>query len=666
VRNNFAQTFYRLAQADPKLCLVVADISPAGSIEQFRQDFPDRFINTGVAEQVMIGMCAGMAQKGLRPFAYTIATFALYRPFEMIRDDLAYQNLPVTVVGIGGGVSYAALGGTHHAQEDIFIASSIPNMQVIVPCDPLEVEAATEYCASQTNGPVYMRLGRAGEPALTKDALENFVFGKARYLKKGEKTCILSYGAIMGLAVELYEDYRQQGHNPSLVCVHTLKPLDNRRLSAILEKYDEIIIIEEVSPEGYLAAKVKQLAWEKKSSAKIHAFSLKDEFIHVYGKPHELLEAHGLSLNQIKSHILLESQNAPSIEDQLATAVEPLDQLCGDYQTYFPELITKLYSELQNSKPINQAIAPELSMFPFSFKESILFSVLAREVNQRLSNGYYNDRLVVLPTLEKSASTLHEIILMRMLEIERGVAGYTPLVRSLYGPISLAGGVTAHAGMLFYLLNGGVMRGIFDSSFSNFFFFNRRIKPKKIVLFRHPADRLVAVFCMNLRHLLEWENDKDISEGCILSNMLKGKYEVSAPGASIYCMGIKTTLEWMDGWVKKYHPGNMLFCKYENMMDSFENHFQEIYKFLFNKEPTKDLLDEFKNISHKTKEGGEYQPGDMKSRSYNKGYSGKVGIWRNYFSEEDIVFYNNTVEKYLSYCDEPDKMLELYPDLLLK
>jgi transketolase len=303
VRNQFAQTFYRLAQTNSKLCLVVADISPAGSIEQFRQDFPDRFINTGVAEQVMIGMCAGMSQKGLRPFAYTIATFALYRPFEMIRDDLAYQNLPVTVVGIGGGVSYASLGGTHHAQEDVFIASSIPNMQVIVPCDPLETAAATEYCVSQNKGPVYMRLGRAGEPILTENSLEEFSFGKVRYLKKGEKTCILSYGAIMGLAFDLYEDYKIRGQNPSLVSVHTLKPLDRQGLSKILKAYEEIIVIEEISPEGYLASQLKKLAWEEKVSPRIYDFSLKDQFIHFYGKPHELLEAHGLSLNQIKSTI---------------------------------------------------------------------------------------------------------------------------------------------------------------------------------------------------------------------------------------------------------------------------------------------------------------------------------------------------------------------------
>ena len=168
VRNKFAETFYELGKADPRLCVIVADISPAGSIAKFRQDFPDRFINTGVAEQIMIGMAAGMAQRGLRPFAYTIATFTLYRPFEMVRDDLCYQNLPVTIVGIGGGVTYSTLGGTHHAQEDVSIACSIPNMNVIAPCDPAETEAATRWCAQQEIGPVYLRLGKAGEPDLVQ------------------------------------------------------------------------------------------------------------------------------------------------------------------------------------------------------------------------------------------------------------------------------------------------------------------------------------------------------------------------------------------------------------------------------------------------------------------------------------------------------------------
>jgi transketolase len=130
-------------------------------MDQFRKQFPKRFINTGVAEQIMIGMCAGMSMRGLKPFAYTIATFTLYRPFEFIRDDLCYQNLPVTVVGIGGGVTYSTLGGTHHAMEDVAIASAIPNMRVLAPCDPEETRAATHGCRER--GGVPPRQG--GEPA---------------------------------------------------------------------------------------------------------------------------------------------------------------------------------------------------------------------------------------------------------------------------------------------------------------------------------------------------------------------------------------------------------------------------------------------------------------------------------------------------------------------
>ena len=197
MRNRFADTFYELGKADPRLCVVVADISPAGSIAKFRSEFPRRFINTGVSEQIMIGMAAGMAQRGLRPFAYTIATFALYRPFEMVRDDLCYQNLPVTVVGIGGGVTYSTLGATHHAQEDVAIASAIPNMSVIAPCDPSETEAATRWCAAQERGPVYLRLGQ-GRRARSFTRRRRSRGISARCVScAGRDVCILSYGPIM-------------------------------------------------------------------------------------------------------------------------------------------------------------------------------------------------------------------------------------------------------------------------------------------------------------------------------------------------------------------------------------------------------------------------------------------------------------------------------------
>ena len=105
MRDSFAKTLYEIAKKDPKVFIAVADISPAASMAPFREEFPDHFINVGVAEQNMIGLCAGLALRGCTAFAYTIATFSIYRPFEHIRDDLCYQNLPVTVVGVGAGVN---------------------------------------------------------------------------------------------------------------------------------------------------------------------------------------------------------------------------------------------------------------------------------------------------------------------------------------------------------------------------------------------------------------------------------------------------------------------------------------------------------------------------------------------------------------------------------
>lgn len=300
MRNMFAETFYHLAREDARLCLAVADISPAGSIQAFREAYPERFINTGVAEQVMIGLCAGLALRGLRPFAYTIATFALFRPFEMVRDDLCYQNLPVTVVGIGGGLTYSTLGGTHQALEDIAIASALPHMQVIAPCDPDETRAATIWCAQQTLGPAYVRLGKAGEPRLTADAEEPWTFGRIRRLRPGAQHAILAYGTIMKLAIDLTDALRDAGVMVAVYSVHTLKPLDRARLAEILCRYDHVVTIEESVPAGSLGVQVKALAQEMSAGCRIDAFALQDRFIHNYGTHADLLAAHGLTVPLIR------------------------------------------------------------------------------------------------------------------------------------------------------------------------------------------------------------------------------------------------------------------------------------------------------------------------------------------------------------------------------
>jgi transketolase len=295
VRDTFARTIYQVAKKKSNVFVVVADISPAGSMAPFREEFPDQFVNVGVAEQTMIGLCAGLALRGCTAFAYTIATFSIYRPFEQVRVDLCYQNLPVTVVGIGGGISYSTLGGTHHAQEDIAVMGAIPNMAIIAPCDPLETEAATWVCAEQRTGPTYLRLGKAGEPNLTSEAPDPFEFGKIRRIREGSDICIISYGPIMKMALEVAERIEgEQGKSVALVSAHTLKPLDTEGIARVLDKYETVAVIEEHSEHGGLAGQVKQIAWDKSAKCRLHTFSLKDKFIHEFGSQRDLWKAHGL------------------------------------------------------------------------------------------------------------------------------------------------------------------------------------------------------------------------------------------------------------------------------------------------------------------------------------------------------------------------------------
>jgi len=305
MRNKFADAIYEIGKEDKRICTLVADLSPAGSMVNFREEFPERFINVGVAEQSMIGIAAGMALRGMRPFCYTIATFSLYRPFEMVRVDLCYQNLPVTVIGMGAGIIYSNLGGTHQAFEDIAVATALPNMTVLAPCDPEEMRLATTWCAIENNGPVYMRLGKAGEPDLTSNAVDKFEIGKLRYLKRGDgDLCIMSYGIIMNMAFEVAESVMSDtGKQPSIISVHTIKPLDEDGVKEVLKSHKRVVVIEEHVPYGGLSPRIKEIAWDNNIDCDLKTFTLKDEFIHFYGSYQELLEKHGLSAERIKAEL---------------------------------------------------------------------------------------------------------------------------------------------------------------------------------------------------------------------------------------------------------------------------------------------------------------------------------------------------------------------------
>ena len=214
MRNAFSERLYQEALRDNSIYIVVADISPAGSMLKFRKKFPDRFINVGVSEQSMIGIAAGLAMKGKKVFTYTIATFSLYRPFEMIRDNLCYQNLPVTVVGMGAGTIYNNLGGTHMSQEDISICRSVPNFNVISPSDPAEMKNAVSYCVkNKKKETIYLRLGKSGEKNFTTKATEKWKFAKIREIQKGNNICLISHGILIKMSFNVSNILKKKKNN---------------------------------------------------------------------------------------------------------------------------------------------------------------------------------------------------------------------------------------------------------------------------------------------------------------------------------------------------------------------------------------------------------------------------------------------------------------------
>ena len=205
---------------------------------------------------------------------------------------------------MGTGTIYSTLGGTHLTQEDISIARSIPNMKVIAPCDPKEMEDAVKYCCINSRSPVYLRIGKAGEKIFVNKKSDKWVMGKIRKILPGKEICILTFGPIIKKAFEIKKLLEAEKISVEINSCHTLKPFDYITLNKKFKKFKKIIIIEDHSKIGGLAALVKAAAYESSYKGKILSFSLKDEFIHCYGNQDDLLMKHGITTNKIFNSIL--------------------------------------------------------------------------------------------------------------------------------------------------------------------------------------------------------------------------------------------------------------------------------------------------------------------------------------------------------------------------
>ena len=198
MRNAFAKQITDLAQMDKRVVVLAGDIGNR-LFDNLKARCPGRFFNAGVAEANMIGMAAGMAMSGLRPFCYTITPFLTYRCMEQIRVDVCYHHAPVVIVGTGSGLSYASLGATHHSCEEMGMLRLLPGLAVLAPADEMEVRGALKAALKYPN-PVYIRIGKKGEP-IVHQTEPAFVIGKAIPVRDGTEACLLSAGTMLPIAL---------------------------------------------------------------------------------------------------------------------------------------------------------------------------------------------------------------------------------------------------------------------------------------------------------------------------------------------------------------------------------------------------------------------------------------------------------------------------------
>jgi transketolase len=213
MRNAFIDELSRLAAENPRIALVVGDLG-FSVVEPFAERFPDRFFNAGVAEQNMTGLAAGMASEGWHVFTYSIANFPTFRCAEQIRNDVDYPRLPVTVVAVGGGLAYGALGYSHHAVQDYALVRAMPNLVVAAPGDPSEVRACLRWLVANPQ-PSYLRLGKAGERDFHAGRVPEIEPGRWHAVPGGDgdaSRVLLSTGATLELAMALREREAHRGH----------------------------------------------------------------------------------------------------------------------------------------------------------------------------------------------------------------------------------------------------------------------------------------------------------------------------------------------------------------------------------------------------------------------------------------------------------------------
>lgn len=290
----FSSTLQELAENDRDILAVTSDSRGSGKLVPFAKKYPKQIIEVGIAEQVLVGVAAGLASTGKKTFAVSPACFLAARSFEQIKNDVAYSDNPVKLIGISAGVSYGALGSTHHSLHDYAALRAINNLIIVAPADNFETEQAIRQ-ASQINKPFYLRFGKKPMPLLTEDKENTFEFGKGRVIAQGKDLAIIATGETVYPALQAAKKLKEE-HNieTTVVSMHTIKPLDYNLLKSLSKEVSAIMTVEEHSVYGGLGEACASFLLENQFNKPFKIVGIPDEYT-VTGSQTEILNHYGIS-----------------------------------------------------------------------------------------------------------------------------------------------------------------------------------------------------------------------------------------------------------------------------------------------------------------------------------------------------------------------------------
>lgn len=299
-RNGFGEGLVLAGEENPSVVALCADLTESTRMQAFKDKFPQRFIEIGVAEQNLVTVASGMAAAGKIPFVSSYATFSPGRNWEQIRTTICYNDQPVKIIGSHAGISVGPDGATHQALEDIALMRVLPNMVVIVPADSIEAKKATQAMA-QTKQPTYLRLSRDKTPVVTTEQ-SPFEIGRAEVLFEGKDVTVVACGQMVHKALQAAQELADQKISVRVINCHTIKPLDKKTILAAAEETRAIVTVEEHQVHGGMGGAVAELVAQH-YPVPISIIGIDDHYGES-GEPQELLKKFGLTKEAIIKSIL--------------------------------------------------------------------------------------------------------------------------------------------------------------------------------------------------------------------------------------------------------------------------------------------------------------------------------------------------------------------------